>query len=169
MILSERMRKLGWLFFRLMWIPFIALMIGMMGMPNGEYSWSELPIIARYSLIGVGLFGAAATILLIGAPIASTLTNQSIATKGIPAEGKILKISDTGTTINNNPVVRLLLEVYPSGQPPFQAETERLIPRLQIPQIQPGAVVKLKYDPNTKGVALVDEDDPQPTQDPPPM
>ncbi len=161
MILSKRLRKLGWLIFRLMWIPFITLMIGMIGMPNGEYSWSELPTLTQYSLIGVGIFGAAATILFIGAPIVSAFTNQSISKSGILAEGKIIKISDTGTTINNNPVVRLLVEVQSANQPPFQAETERLIPRLQVPQIQPGAVVKLKYDPDTKEVALVDEDDSQ--------
>jgi hypothetical protein len=158
MKLSQRMRKFGWLAFRLMWIPFATLMIAMFGLPEGEYDWSELPILARYSLVIGGLFAAASTILLVGAPIVSGLHSHAILDQGLPAEAIILKITDTGTTINNNPVVRLLLEVHPPNQPVFQAETERLISRLEIPQVQPGASVSVKYDPASQAVALVEED-----------
>jgi hypothetical protein len=67
-----------------------------------------------------------------------------------------MKVWDTGTTINQDPLVRMVLEVHPPGGAPFQAETERLVSRLQIPQIQPGMVVEVKYDPATNAVALAD-------------
>jgi hypothetical protein len=56
-------------------------------------------------------------------------------------------------------MVRMLLEVQPPGEPAFQAEAERLVSRLQIPQIQPGNVVGVKYDPSSRAVALLDADD----------
>lgn len=156
---SKTMRKFGWLAFKIMWIPFSTLMIAMFGLPNGEYAWNELPVLARYSLIAMGFMAATATILLIGAVIVGGARNHAILEKGLPAQAVILKISDTGTTINKDPLVRLLLEVRPPGQPAFQAETERLISRLQIPLVQPGAMVSVKYDPDSHEVALVGEEE----------
>lgn len=156
MTLARRMRKLGWIAFTAMWIPFATMFVGMIGLPEGNYSWGELPVLSRYSLLVGGALAAASTILLVGAPIASGITNRSLVARGQPAEARILKIWDTGTTINQNPVVRMLLEVRPPGGSTFQAETERLISRLQVPQVQPGAMVRVRYDPQSKAVAIVD-------------
>jgi hypothetical protein len=67
---------------------------------------------------------------------------------GKPARARVLKIWDTGTTVNDNPIVGMRLEVHAEGVEPFEAETKALIGRLDIPQIQPGAEVNVKYDPN---------------------
>jgi hypothetical protein len=159
MLLSQRLRTIGRLSFFLLWIPFAGLMISMFGMPDGEYDWAELPVLARYSFIGLSFFGVTSISLMVGASITAGLSNRSVLSRGRPATATILKIWDTGTTINKNPVVRMQLEVHPPDEPVFQAETERLIPRLQIPQIQPGSVVHVKYDPQTRAVALVSEDE----------
>jgi hypothetical protein len=153
------MRKIGWLCFILMWIPFSTWFISMLGLPNGSYSWSELPVLARFSMVLMLFFIAALIILLVGAPIVAGLSNRSVLAHGRPAEAKILKIWDTGTTVNNSPMVRMLLEVQPPGEPAFQAETERLVSRLEIPQIQPGNVVGVKYDPSSRAVALADTEE----------
>ena len=74
---------------------------------------------------------------------------------GTPAQATILRIWDTGTTINDNPVVGFLLEVHPQNLPAYQAESKSMIPRLSIPQFQPGANVPVKIDPrNQSRVAL---------------
>jgi len=155
MKLSKTMRRLGWIAFALMWIPFASLL----GLPAGDHAWSELPPLTQYCLMVSGVLGVASTLLLVGAPIVSAIHNRNVLTDGVPASATVLKLSDTGTTINNDPVVRLLLEVQPPGGPSFQAEAERLISRLQIPQIQPGAVLQVKYDPASLAVALLDETD----------
>jgi hypothetical protein len=66
---------------------------------------------------------------------------------GVSAEATILKIWDTGMTVNLDPVVGFLLEVRPPGGEPYQAETKILVSRLSIPQVQPGAVVQVRLDP----------------------
>ena len=66
---------------------------------------------------------------------------------GEPAEAMILKIWDTGMTVNGDPVVRFLLEVHPAGKPSYQAETKLRISRLSISRYQPGAVVPVRIDP----------------------
>ena len=65
---------------------------------------------------------------------------------GMSAEAKILEIADTGWTVNDDPVVSFLLEIYPSEQPPYQARTKLVISRVHIPQYQPGAIVPVRID-----------------------
>lgn len=153
------MRRWGWRAFGLMWIPFATLMISILGMPEGSYAWSELPALTRYSLLGLGFFFAATFVLLIGATLVGAGTNRHVLSTGRSAEATIVDLQDTGTTINQNPLVRLVLDVKPPDRPAFRAETEQIIPRLQIPQVQPGTVVAVKYDPDSQAVALVDEDE----------
>jgi hypothetical protein len=70
-----------------------------------------------------------------------------IRANGLPATAKIVRIWETGVRVNHNPVVGFLLEVHAEGMEPYEAETKALISILMIPQIQPGAVLKVKYDP----------------------
>ncbi|HET7010890.1 MAG TPA: hypothetical protein VFI11_08965 [Anaerolineales bacterium] len=157
MDLPQLLRKLGWLAFGLMWVPFAGIFIGMIGLPSGDYAWSELPILTRTSMVLVGFFTVASMGLLFGAPVVSGLANRSVLSQGVPAKAKVVSISDTGLTVNNNPVVRLALEVHPPGGSIFQAETEKLISRLQVPQFQPDQWVDVKYHPQTRAVAIADE------------
>jgi hypothetical protein len=77
--------------------------------------------------------------------------------KGEPAEATILKVEDTGVTLNEiYPQIKVLLEIRPAGRPPYQAEIKMLINRLDIPQFQPGMVVPVMIDPRSpNGVAIV--------------
>jgi hypothetical protein len=72
---------------------------------------------------------------------------QELQVSGLVAEATVLRIWDTGMTVNENPVVGFLLEVRPPDRAAYQAQTKLLIPRLSVPQIQPGAVVTVRYDP----------------------
>jgi len=66
---------------------------------------------------------------------------------GQPAKAVILRISDTGMTVNDDPVVWLELDVHPDAAPVFQARTKCLISRLDVPQFQPGCTIQVRYDP----------------------
>jgi hypothetical protein len=66
---------------------------------------------------------------------------------GLPAQAVIVLISDTGMTLNDDPVAWLDLEVHPDAGPVFQARTKCLIPRLDVPRFQPGCSVPVRYDP----------------------
>lgn len=156
---AAAMRKWGWISFRVLWIPFITLIIGMIGVPEGSYAFSELPLLTRISLVAVTALGTLSMVLLFGSTLVASREARSIRQSGVTAPAKILQLRDTGTTINKDPVVRILLEVQPENAPTFQAETEQLISRLQIPQIQPGAVLLVKYDPGDNDVALLFETD----------
>ena len=127
MQLSKRMRKIGAICLGLMWIPFGAGMIAMLGVPPGDYAWVELPVVTRYSILAGGTLAVAAGTLLAGSFAASSLANRTIHSKGLYAPAKVLRARETGTTVNRAPLVRLWLEVQPPGKPAFQAEAERLV------------------------------------------
>ena len=67
---------------------------------------------------------------------------------GITAQARVLKVWDTGVTINDDPQVGLLLEVAPAeGNPSFQAKAEALVSRLEVSLVRPGITAEVKYDP----------------------
>jgi len=67
---------------------------------------------------------------------------------GVTAQGTILRTWDTGTTINDNPVVGFALNVTPTTEPAFQVEMKQIVSRIQIGAFLPGAQVQVMYDPN---------------------
>jgi hypothetical protein len=66
---------------------------------------------------------------------------------GVTAEAKVLKVWDTGVSINGNPQVGLLLEVTPASGAPFQTEAKTIVSRLNVSLVQPGVRADVKYDP----------------------
>lgn len=65
----------------------------------------------------------------------------------LTAQAKVLKVWDTGVSINDNPQVRLLLHVTPSMSAAFDAEAKTIVSRLSAARVQPGITAEIKYDP----------------------
>lgn len=97
----------------------------------------------------VTIIGVAVSLLIATAVIGSTLRTMypPDIKNGVVAQAKVLKVWDTGTTINDDPQIGLLLEVTPTSDVPFQAETKTLVSRLTVALVQPGVPVDVKYDP----------------------
>lgn len=153
---AQWMRRTGWTLFAAMWVPFTLIFIGMIGMPEGSYSWEQIPMLTRIGMIGTGVLASVSMVLLLGSPLAASMANRRVTATGLDAEAVILSLTDTGTTINENPVVRFLVEVHPHEGDVFEAEFERLVSRLDVPRMQPGAVIRVKYDPESNAVATAE-------------
>ncbi|MCU0492536.1 MAG: hypothetical protein MUD01_13170 [Chloroflexaceae bacterium] len=105
--------------------------------------------------ITIGSFVFAGLVMFFVLRYMRKVSGGDLRTRGIPAEATILQVSDTGQTMNDNPVAQLLLQVEAPGQLPYQVSTRSLIPRLQVGMLQPGARVRVKIDPaNQQRVAL---------------
>ena len=155
MFSPRNMRKLGWLFFGLMWIPFTGIFVGMMEMPDGNYGWMELPELARYSIIATGVSMALALVLLFGAMLLSGVQNRSLLRNGQTAQATILSIEHTGSTVNNyNYGLSFLLDVQPLNELPFQARAEKFVPIHGMNQYQVGMQITVRFDPRTQRVAI---------------
>lgn len=81
--------------------------------------------------------------------------NQLLA-QGAPGHARVLSLEGTGTLVNNAPQVVMGLEVHPAtGAAPFHVRCVSLVSQLQIPQVQPGCMVPVRFDPgNLQRVAL---------------
>lgn len=142
MKLARQMRKLGWISFVTM---FVAITVAII---RPDSNSTLLPALVIGNII-------LTIILLVGSEIPRMMAHRSLQRSGVPAEARILKIWETGTRVNDNPLVGMRLEVRPPGQPTFETETEQIISILGIPGIQPGSTVKVRYNPDSRAVTLV--------------
>lgn len=168
------LRRIGWLLFMFMWIPFTCIFVGMAAEMGGigrdfarmvsdvvpglmdNQPWGATMLTTVSFILTFALMFAAMG-LLFGVPILSGFRNRRVLKTGRLAEARILSVAQTGMYINNNPMVKITLEVTPSDGRPFEAETEKLLYLTQIPQFQPGVTVSVRYDPETQEVAITDE------------
>ena len=86
------------------------------------------------------------------------MVRSKLSKTGVPAQARIISVSDTGTTVNNNPQIKLLLEVTPPMGAPYQVETKQLISRLQTSSFQPGTMLPVIIDPNDKNLIEINYD-----------
>jgi len=77
-------------------------------------------------------------------------TEQLMAT-GMPAQGRVLGISTTGTSLtvmgHRHLDLVLQVEVQLPGRPPYVAQFTQLVSELRVPSLQPGAMIALRVDP----------------------
>ncbi|GEM_PF-1926624 len=112
---------------------------------------ASIVIVVSPTLIGMFLaFGA-----FIFPLIAHRKAQRNILREGQSANAKILALSDTGTRINDNPLVSISLEVYSPTQPAFRAEVSQVVSIIHLPSFQPGKIVNVKYIPGTNQIALI--------------
>lgn len=71
---------------------------------------------------------------------------------GRDAQARVISLDEasdgTVTTINEQPLVTVELEVQDGSRTPYRVKLETIIARLDIPRLQPGNIVKIKIDPN---------------------
>jgi hypothetical protein len=111
----------------------------------------RLPLRPFLLLAILGLTGCAMIDRMSG--VSETKALQSA---GVAAKAAVLRIWDTGITVNQDPVIGMEVEVRPADGPSWKATIPKsLISRLDVPRFQPGSVVDVRYDPHdTSRVAL---------------
>ncbi len=108
-------------------------------------------------------FGIAAMLLALMLGLGGCLTTyftgmtRDLREHGVAAEATILRIWDTGWTVNKNPVIGMSVEVRPREGPSFEATIKKtLVSRIDLPQFQPGNVIPVRYDPANPAAVAVD-------------
>lgn len=64
---------------------------------------------------------------------------------GLAAPAVVLGAAETGMYVNHQPMVRIRLDVRPPGGEAFQASVDRVVSILDVPKIQAGAAVEVRY------------------------
>jgi hypothetical protein len=82
--------------------------------------------------------------------------NNTVRETGLPASAKVIEIWDTGVRLNDNPVVGFRLMVTLSDGTSYEAQTKNAISVVYIPQVQPGAILPVKVDPENRELVALD-------------
>ena len=82
--------------------------------------------------------------------------NKPVRETGVSASAKVLAIWDTGVRLNDNPIVGFRLLVMLEDGTSYEAETKTVVSVVHIPQVQPGAVLPVKVDPENQQLVALD-------------
>ena len=148
MVWEKRVRLIAWAFFFLMWIP-----LGVMfytAVTDGDEGTIGIPL-GLFFILCI-LFA----ILLFGSFAVAHFEKETIKKKGIPAKATIVSVSETGTEITDQPLMRIELEVQPPYDTRFRTTVEYILPYSSHPLVQAGKTVQVYYHEETKEVALAD-------------
>jgi hypothetical protein len=81
---------------------------------------------------------------------------EQLAQTGVPAQGRLLSVQQTGRLVNYNPEIQALVEVHHPQLGVYQTQTTAVVPQIAIPRAQPGAPVQVRVSPqNQHEIALV--------------
>ncbi len=80
---------------------------------------------------------------------------QRLLQTGAAAMGQIMAVNQTGTMVNHQPQVQIVVMVHPPGGQPYQAQMVKIVSMFEISQYQIGAQVHVRYDPqNPSKIAI---------------
>jgi hypothetical protein len=143
------MKKIPW--------DWIGIVGGILGVLIGVYSVikSGGPGSIYISIGMIVVFGGMGFLLykLLWGPRINT---RRLKKTGITGKAKILEVRDTNITINNNPQIKLLLEVKNNSGQTYTTACRTVISRLQPGLFQPGMEVPVKIDPANEKNVIVD-------------
>lgn len=104
-------------------------------------------------LLVAGLVGAG--IFVVAAFVAGKRLYRQIVENGQDAEARLVKVTDTGTRINECPLLNISMEVQPPGGSSFFHEAKMTFSIVDLPKVQPGKTVRVKYIPGADKVAII--------------
>lgn len=114
--------------------------------PEGIY------IAGGIAIMGVGMFYLFYKLLFAPVILANRLQKT-----GIAARAFIQEVRDTGVTINNNPQVKLVLEISPPSGKKYTGTLRTLVSRIQPDRFQPGMEIPVLIDPRNEQVVVIDQ------------
>ena len=110
-------------------------------------------IITTALIIGVVYFVLSRTLFPL-LKVAST--NRRLAKEGIEADAVLLNMEQTGLYVNNQPQIKMQLQVHPNTGRNFVSEVREVLTLIDLTQLRIGTTLKVKYNPaNTKEVMVV--------------
>jgi hypothetical protein len=133
------------------WIIPIVISLGALG--YGIFAITQNPNDAFW--LPVGIISLVFTILwfTIFGPM---LRNRRILKTGESGSARVLRMFETGVTVNDDPMVKLELEVTPQRGSTYITNTRVLVSRLNPMMYGPGTIVAVKIDPKDQMQVVID-------------
>ncbi len=142
---EKRVRLIAWGCFILMWIPFSV----MIGAAVTDVDEPPVPAIILFCVLCI-LFA----FFLVVSFVLRSPEAVMIPEKRIPAKATIISVVDTGTLVNNRPLLKIELDVHLPSRSGYVTTVVDVIPFSLLPQLQPGNTISVLYTADTGEVTL---------------
>jgi len=132
----------------------------------GYFVWTGIVMVAFFTIPALQTdamlpYAIVAMVLMLGVPPfffgrmfrGSGRREQEILLNGYPGKATIVGLEDTGWTVNDNPMVKMTLDIQPEMGAAFRVEVKAAVSRLAIPKV--GDSFPVKYDPNDPGKVVI--------------
>ena len=134
----------------LTWVAILEIGLALAFGFAGPQGWLTSGILGT---VGLGLLFAARRIS------AKADKTDRILEQGIPAEAEIVEVGRTGTTLNDQPLLKLTLHIYQGGSSPlYPVVHKEFIPLEYMSRIQIGARLPVKIDPLDSASLVIEWD-----------
>ena len=128
------------LFMGILWLVIAAgLYLGLSGIPAAGGTITFLVVL--FAIIGGVMIVAA---FFVGRMAADT---RRVATVGLPGTARIVGLTQTGMSLNDQPQIGMDLEVSVPGLPAYRAQHKEFVPLLLLARLQPGGMIAVRVDP----------------------
>lgn len=114
-------------------------------------------------ILAVAFLATSTVFFWVAGKVGSIANLEALRENGILGQGTILKLRETGITVNEtNAVLAFTVMVQHAGQAPYPVKFEQLVPRLAMGVIAPGRVVAVRVDPQNPDEVAIDFEAPVP-------
>ena len=139
------------------WLIFVALIELAIGVGSAIADSRAAGSGGGYGIAAMVLLGVGVVMLIAGIVVTiKSRKKRHVEQTGVPGEARVMRLSQTGTYINENPVFMFELQVNAPGVPQFQATQSFTVPMYLVQRIGPGAVLPVKVDPSDTSEIVVD-------------
>jgi hypothetical protein len=135
-----RVNPIGWFIVAFFFVGGIAFTVAMPGIGIGQ--------------IWIGVSVVIAIVYLLVNRRASAM--QALTKTGLPGQARILEMTQTGVYINENPQVKMKLQVQAQGIAPYQCEIKATVPLIAIGMLGTGRPLTVYVNPNDHEDIFID-------------
>lgn len=85
--------------------------------------------------------------VVFGALFKGAARHKVLVRRGVDAWAKVMVVEQTGTRVNDQPMLRLRMLVEVPGKPGYAVLHREVVPQIRLAQLQPGVQLPVKVDP----------------------
>lgn len=139
------------------WLIFMGFIMGAMGAGSMIADSRADGPAGGYAIAGYTMIGVAVLCLIAGfVTMVKARGKRRIETSGLSGQAKVMRVSQTSTYINDNPVLMFDLEVEAPGLAPYRTTAKATVPMYMTQRVGPGATIPVKVDPSNQNDIVID-------------
>jgi hypothetical protein len=103
----------------------------------------------------IGAFVVFSTVFALRLVLRGPMQRKRLAQSGVPGTAQLLVVEQTGTRVNDQPMVRLRMLVELPNRAPYTVLHNEVVPLIRLSQLVPGSTVGVRVDANDPALMAV--------------